>query len=515
MNSSKKILSFLLMTIAIMVFGCSTDTAIDVRLNSNVMPDNGGTVTPTSGTFKQGSRVEITAVPAEGFSFVRWEGDVIGEENPKTIYLYGNQYLIAVFRADTFASGDGSIENPYQVSTFEDLLAIAEEHNLDKHFIQVNDIDASPSEGMGGMGSMGGFPGIGSREAPFTGTYDGNGYQISNLHLKYRDELLGLFRYIKDAEIKNVTIGKVDYGEAEKKMLDFSNLTEQATTDLISLEVDSDNFSVGGALVAYNDSGLISNCHTIRGIGSRFNYLGGLVGYNSGEIIHSSADNNVGGMGYLGGLVAINSGTIRNSYAKGYVGGMGHAGGLVGYNYGGDIIDSYSEVNSGAYVGGGLVAINNGLIQGSAALGDKVDSSFGPGGGLVAINYGEIKDSYSLADIRRHDQIAGTGGLVGENRGGTITHSFATGNVTAYDEVDTEQGGFAGVNSGNISLSYWNSETSGFEKGVGDGDSAGATGLTTLQMTGPAARDHMPDFDWSTVWITTTGYPMLQWQMED
>lgn len=421
----------------------------------------------------------------------------------------------AIFRDDPFEGGDGTKENPYLVSEFDDLLAIADELNLDKHYIQVNDIDASPSEGMGDMGAMGGFPGIGSREAPFTGTYDGNGYQISNVHFKYNDKLLGFFRYIKDAEIKNLTIGKVDYGESEKMMLDFSNLTGQATADPVSLDVDSDNFSVGGALVAFNDGGRISNCHTIRGIGSRFNSLGGLVGYNSGEIIHSSADNGVGGVGSQGGLVAINSGTIRHSYAKGKAGGMASSGGLVGYNWGGTIIDSYAEVNISGYSGGGLVSTNHGLIERSVVLGGKVQVTNVPGGGLVGVNYGEIKDSYSLADVSRYDWVFGIGGLVGENLGGTITRSFATGNVSAYDNVETEQGGFAGVNSGIITSSYWNSETSGFERGVGDGDADGATGLTTQQMTGDSARDHMPEFDWSTVWMITSGYPMLQWQLEN
>ncbi len=420
-----------------------------------------------------------------------------------------------VVTLDMFQAGDGSIANPYHVSTFDDLIAITDVHNLDKHYIQVNDIDASASEGMGNMGSMGGFPGIGSRENPFTGTYDGGGYQISSLHLKYYDNLLGFFRYIKDAKIKNLTIGEVQIEDPADKSMEFSSLNTSVPTDFNLHEVDIENTNVGGVLVAFNDGGRISNCHSTRGIASRFNSLGGLVGYNSGEIIHSSSENRVTGQGYLGGLVAINSGFIRHSHANGSFGGMGATGGLVGYNYGGTIMDSYSDGDISAYSGGGLVAINSGLIIRSAALVESVYGSLSPGGGLVGVNYGEIMDSYSLTGISRFERIVGTGGLVGENRSGTISRSFAAGKVSVYDDDDTEQGGFAGVNSGVITSSYWNTETSGFDRGVGDGDADGATGLTTQQMTGPEAQDHMPEFDWTTVWVTTSGYPMLRWQLED
>lgn len=502
-------------SVMVMVSGCSTDTTIDVRLYTELIPEEGGKVSPSFGVYKQGTRLKIQAIPEEGYQFVRWEGDLVGNENPVFIELYGRRHVTAVFRLHTFESGDGSIANPYHVSTFDDLIAITDVHNLDKHYIQVNDIDASASEGYGDMGSMGGFPGIGSRDNPFTGTYDGGGYQISNLHFKYNDKLLGFFRYIKDAEIKNLTIGKTYYEDSAEKVMDLYGMTDQPISDLLSLHIDTDNISVGGTLVAFNDGGLISNCHSVRqSFGSRFNSNSGLVGYNSGEIIHSSSETDVVSVGSAGGLVAINSGTIRHSYATGGVGGMASAGGLVGYNWGGTITDSYAEGNIGAYNGGGLVARNEGLIERSAALGDRVSASLGTGGGLVGVNYGEIRDSYALADVSRYDRIVGTGGLVGENRGGTISRSFAIGHVSStHITDDTELGGFAGVNTGGIISSYWNSETSDTERGVGEGDADGANGLATHQMTGLSARDHMPEFDWTAVWVTTSGYPMLRWQV--
>ena len=53
----------------------------------------------------------------------------------------------------------------------------------------------------------------------------------------------------------------------------------------------------------------------------------------------------------------------------------------------------------------------------------------------------------------------------------------------------------------------------GINESIGEGSSDGTTGLSTSEMTGPMARENMPEFDWINVWTTTPdGYPVLQWQ---
>jgi trimeric autotransporter adhesin len=68
--------------------------------------------------------------------------------------------------------------NPYTVGTFDDLMAMRYENYLEKHFIQISDIDASPSKD---IGDFSGFIPIRTLKAPFTGSYNGNGYQITDL----------------------------------------------------------------------------------------------------------------------------------------------------------------------------------------------------------------------------------------------------------------------------------------------------------------------------------------------
>ena len=69
-------------------------------------------------------------------------------------------------------------------------------------------------------------------------------------------------------------------------------------------------------------------------------------------------------------------------------------------------------------------------------------------GGLVGDNrYGTITNSYATGAVEGDDLV---GGLVGHSSGGTITNSYATGAV----EGDNIVGGLVGVNSGTITNSY-------------------------------------------------------------
>ncbi|MHB1564898.1 MAG: GLUG motif-containing protein [Leptospirillum sp.] len=94
---------------------------------------------------------------------------------------------------------------------------------------------------------------------------------------------------------------------------------------------------------------------------------------------------------------------------------------------------------------GGLVGYNNGgTISYSYATGNV--SGTGSVGGLVGCNNGTISYSYATGNV---SGSSGVGGLVGTNSG-TISYSYATGNVSGSSGV----GGLVGTNSGTISYSY-------------------------------------------------------------
>ncbi|MBS1191248.1 MAG: putative filamentous hemagglutinin family outer membrane protein [Rhodocyclaceae bacterium] len=205
----------------------------------------------------------------------------------------------------------------------------------------------------------------------------------------------------------------------------------------------------------------------------------------------------VTGRGFVGGLAGINWGSISGSHSSGTVNGSAlGVGGLVGSNFPfATITNSYSEgevKNTDSYVGG-LVGYNSGAIANSysraAVLGKAMV------GGLAGHNYGgshggTIANSYSTGTVSGTSTYVG--GLVGDNEYGTISSSYSSGRVNGY----YSPGGLSAGNSGTITDSYWDTQTSGRST------SKGGTGLTTAQMMQSAS---LTGFDFTNTWWMSDG----------
>jgi len=101
--------------------------------------------------------------------------------------------------------------------------------------------------------------------------------------------------------------------------------------------------------------------------------------------------------------------------------------------------------------------------------------------------------------------------LVGVNDDGQISNSYAVGSVSGGQDV----AGFVGVNGGNLASTFWDTEATGQDAGVGRGDFDGTTGLTTDEMQGESAKQNMENFDFQNTWQVVTDpdeYPVLFWE---
>ena len=208
-----------------------------------------------------------------------------------------------------------------------------------------------------------GWKPIGSDLESFSSIFKGNGHTISNLMINRGDtDNIGLFSTI-------LPLAKID------------------GVNLYDIRINGVG-NIGG-LVGVNREGAITNSSVVNGmISSTGDYIGGLVGSNSGTIAGSYASVDVSGtnsnMGtYVGGLVGLNTNEITNSYATGAVDGTRRLGGLVGGN------------------GSTISRINN-----SYAIG--VVSQTTQSGGLSGENLGRITDSYW--DTQTSRQTASFGG---------------------------------------------------------------------------------------------------------
>lgn len=371
---------------------------IEYSITTSVVGEGLVSITPEREFYYFGDEIHINVAPETGWKFVYWDtGELESTENPITTTLTSDLSVTVYLDDSPFAGGIGTDSYPYQVSDVYQLQSIKD--YTDKHFVQINDIDASDTQTWnGGLG----FEPIGDELINFSGVYNGNTYKIVNLYIDRNTVYVGLFGKIEAAQIINVSL------------IDF----------------------------------------TISNTGR---WVGGLVGY-------------------------MNLSSIQNSSTSGEVVGNDYeVGGLVGANYGGNIKNSFSETNvNGGYRVGGLV-------------------------GLSSSN-STVVNSYSSGDVNGIEEI---GGLVGVNvNGGEISYSYSNGVISGNNDV----GGFVGVNGASIVSSYWDTQSTSQSDGVGRGTSEGTKGLNTAQMTGSTAETNMPEFDWNNIWITTSGYPILRWQ---
>ena len=82
------VISLLLIT----SIACEAEYRLDVTVVSGQ-----GVVTPSSGTYTEGTSVTIEAIPDSGWEFERWEGDISGDGNPSTIQMDSDRIIEAYF----------------------------------------------------------------------------------------------------------------------------------------------------------------------------------------------------------------------------------------------------------------------------------------------------------------------------------------------------------------------------------------------------------------------------------
>ena len=208
----------------------------------------------------------------------------------------------------------------------------------------------------------------------------------------------------------------------------------------------------------------------------------GLFGYVASTVqlrnIHLK-EVNISGRGYVGSLVGYTQGaTITGSSAMGNVTGADNAvGGLVGSGEEAKIIASYATgvvFGEGDNVGGLVGFGQSARIKASYATGE-VTGMGDHTGGLVGDGYGStIIASYATGRVLGINDV---GGLVGDGYGSTITASYATGEISGSNNL----GGLVGIAglitinsqefSTNITVSYWDSDTSGIPSFPADSSS--------------------------------------------
>jgi hypothetical protein len=214
-----------------------------------------------------------------------------------------------------YSGGSGTAQDPYQIATAADLIALGETPaDYDKHFLLTADIDLDPR-----------LPGrkvfdraVIARWEPFTGVFDGNAHTIWHLTIRGTSDVglfgqLGGWVHERKGEVKDLGLADVDI-------------------------TSSGGYGDYVGAVAAGNFGFVTRCYStgvVRGVGISSSYVGGLVGRNGGDVTNSYSTSTVSGAYWVGGLVGGNDKDVTQCYAAGLISYQWEdASGLVGYNGG-------------------------------------------------------------------------------------------------------------------------------------------------------------------------------------
>ena len=358
------------------------------------------------------------------------------------------------YAAGSFASGNGTKEDPYIINSPEQLAKLAKDinskiadqkytHNKEC-FLLGKDIDLSAHRWI----PIGSGTSTGSFQS-FTGYFDGANKTISGLYVDESSEKFsaGLFGHVSGIEIKNVII-KDGYIKTEA-------IPKSSDDDI----VDAAGLLIGSATQGHGLSTTVSNCHVSGTIESNSALTGGLAGYNSyGTYKDCSTDITINGHCCSGGFIGSDfSGNYENCTAKGNLSGEWSIGGFAGILFWeseakhciADVKVTANDWNAGGFVG---------YIEDNVTIHN-------------CISYGDV-----------HSKVNGwkpkVGGFTGiSNPNCSIDNSYAAGKVTA-ESTDYKAGGFVGYdNGGTVTSCSYDAKKNPELKGVGETKTAGTNSI--------------------------------------
>lgn len=452
--------------------------------------------------------------------------------------------ILVLFLTFSFIPSDVQAEGEIEIYTLEDLDAVR--NDLTASYILMNNLDFNNDSDYENIANKttwttgDGWTPIGTYSAPFSGTFDGQEYTISNLLIDTPTDIydVGLFGAntgtIQNLEILDSLITGHDNpsptpGEFTGILVGYStgDITNCGSTGVVSTDGNH-----AGGLIGYQEVGTVSDSYSEASVTyTGANYkdgFGGLIGkiyggatidnsYATGLVSESASAHTGTSAGGLSG-VSEGSCTISNSYATGDVEGFyGYVGGLVGYNYNSDISTSYA---TGSVEGldniGGLAGyhykhtITNSYATGNViGLTEKIGGLLGYAyettitncfahgtvegddstGGLIGYisatsNGSHLTNCYASGTVSENDNTVpgGDGGDIGAFIGYAlgytyVDNSYATGYITSSGLYDDDVAGFIGdTNSPFMTNSFWDTES------TGRAESFGVTGKTTAEM---------------------------------
>jgi putative cell wall-binding protein len=304
----------------------------------------------------------------------------------------------------------------------------------------------------------------------YSGTFDGNGFQIFGLNINSDDNYQGLFGYVKDATIKNLTVS----GQVNGRYC-------------------------SGGIVGQAMNSTIDNCVNKAAVQSTVN-SGGIVGnaLGSSAIQYCSNEGSISGTQYAGGICGQTSSTtcVQKCINSGSVNGSNRVGGIAGGNLG--IKDGISVDQ----------CVNHGDVS---ANGNNV-------GGISGYVQKPVSSCYNTGTIlgKTSDANTGIGGIAGYVDNSQVTNCYNIGLVScSADAAATRIGSIAGIWASNLTSKGNYYLQSDAVRGIGyctqedkAPDATESKIVEQIKALAPILGDaYVADTD-----QINGGYPVLAWQ---
>ena len=271
--------------------------------------------------------------------------------------------------------------------------------------------DGGTVELLGDVTLTGTWTAVGTKNAPFKGTFDGKGYTITGLTIPTSDnEYMGFIGMLDGGTVKNVKFASVsvngmdDVGTAVGRIISGGIVS--------GVQVLGGTVSgakrVGGVVGSIKASGTVSDCTNAAGVTATGRNAGGIVGSayytETGKQMYiTNCENNgeVTASGVCGGIVSLSAANVSGNTNTAAVKGT-EVGGIVGEQ------KSYGSVTNNT---------NSGAVTNTGG-----NAAYGAGGIIGWLRYHETSkaNAYPVSEIISVTGNKNSGSVTGKNDAGGI-----------------------------------------------------------------------------------------------
>lgn len=280
-----------------------SDISIDAELDvSDLRVASGGTISATA---------DVTATSF----FIDTAGNWIQNSATLPEFNITGDFNPAAGTFQRVAGGTGTVGNPFIIQDVYGLYGISSSlgssyrlsNNIDGVIAGTVDVSQWSISG-GGTG----FTPIGSTATPFTGTFDGNQFTITDISITKTANDMGIFGNTNGATLEEVRLANITLDitgdEVGALVGDANNTTINSIVIASSVTVDGTN-SVGGVAGTLDGGSTLSNVMYV-GSTSGGDSVGGIVGTNNGTVRYVLGIGTVSGSSAVGQLIGTLNGTL-------------------------------------------------------------------------------------------------------------------------------------------------------------------------------------------------------------